>query len=96
MDSCYLASAVVLSLYIYELQSLFRHIMALPGQKRGDCGHLLTAFDKNSFCARCCDEDKGSDPCVAKQDCKFMQCTDKRPSCLGRYIQLQTYEKSEN
>ena len=39
-------------IYIYGLQSLFRHIIVSPVQKRGGCGHLMAAFDNHSFCAR--------------------------------------------
>ena len=37
--------------------------MASPGQKRGLCGHLMAGFDSHTYCARCRDKGKGTDPC---------------------------------
>ena len=45
--------------------------MASPGQRRGLCGHLMAGYDKHSFCARCRDKKKGSDPCVKDEVCPF-------------------------
>ena len=47
--------------------------MASSGQKHGGCGNLMAGFDSHSYCARCCDKEKGKDPCVEKPDadCKF-------------------------
>ena len=43
--------------------------MVSPGQTRGQCGHLMTGFDKHSVCARCRDKKKGSDPFVQDKVC---------------------------
>ena len=40
-------------------------------QKHGGCGHSMAAFDTHSFCARCRDKGKGTDPYVANNDCFF-------------------------
>ena len=45
--------------------------MALPGQRRGLCGHLLAGFDSHAYCAHCRDKSKGDNPCVKNMDCKF-------------------------
>ena len=47
--------------------------MSSPGQKRGGCGHVMANFDQHTFCARCRDKNKGTDPCVENkgQECKF-------------------------
>ena len=43
--------------------------MSSPGQKRGSCGHIMASFDSHSFCARCREKGKGSDPCISHNDC---------------------------
>ena len=43
--------------------------MASPGQSRGQCGHIMAAFDPHSVCARCRDKKKGEDPCVEDKPC---------------------------
>ena len=43
--------------------------MSSPAQKHGSCGHIMASFDSHSFCARCREKGKGSDPCVLKNDC---------------------------
>ena len=43
--------------------------MSSPAQKHGSCGHIMASFDTHSFCARCREKGKGSDPCVLKNDC---------------------------
>ena len=49
--------------------------MAPPGQKRRAVAILWQAFFVLlffcSFCARCYDKGKGSDPCISKQECAF-------------------------
>ena len=48
--------------------------MASPGQKRGACDHLMTAFDQHTR-AICRDKGQGVDPCVypcvLKQDSRY-------------------------
>ena len=43
--------------------------MSSPSQKHGSCGHLMASFDSHSFCTRCREKGKGSDPCVSHNDC---------------------------
>ena len=43
--------------------------MASPGQRRGNCGHIMAAFDGHKRCARCRDKKLGDDPCVKNQPC---------------------------
>ena len=43
--------------------------MASPGQRRGNCGHIMAAFDGHKKCARCRDKKLGDDPCVKDQPC---------------------------
>ena len=43
--------------------------MSSPAPKHGSCGHIMASFDSHSFCARCREKGKGSDPCVLKNDC---------------------------
>ena len=43
--------------------------MSSPSQKHGNCGHIMASFDSHSFCARCREKGKGSDPCVSHNDC---------------------------
>ena len=31
---------------------------------------MMAGFDTHSFCARCRDKGKGSDPCISKSDCQ--------------------------
>ena len=45
--------------------------MSSPGQRKGNCGHIMASFDKHSRCARCWDKGQGEDPCVKKQPCEF-------------------------
>ena len=48
--------------------------MSSPGQRRGTCGHAMAIFDQHSYCARCCEKNKGKDLCVESKDttsCKF-------------------------
>ena len=42
--------------------------MSSPSQKHGSCGHIMASFDSHSFCARCREKGKGSDPCTSKND----------------------------
>ena len=44
-------------------------IMSSPSQKHGSCGHIMASIDSHSFCARCREKGKGSDPCVLHNDC---------------------------
>ena len=45
-------------------------IMALSGQRKGGCGHIMASFDTHIRCARCRENGTGSDPCVqGKDDC---------------------------
>ena len=54
--------------------------MASPGLKRGSCGHLMAAFDKQSYCAHCCEKSKGTDPCTLKrEDCPH--CNIRTETC---------------
>ena len=43
--------------------------MASPGQRRGNCGHIMAAFDGHKKCARYRDKKLGDDPCVKNQLC---------------------------
>ena len=43
--------------------------MSSRGQKHGSCGHIMASFDSHSFCTRCREKGKGSDPCIAHNDC---------------------------
>ena len=43
--------------------------MSSPSQKHGSCGHIMASFDSHSFCARCREKGKGSDPCISHNDC---------------------------
>ena len=43
--------------------------MSSHSQKHGSCGHIMASFDSHSFCARCREKGKGSDPCVNHNDC---------------------------
>ena len=43
--------------------------MSSPSQKHGSCGHIMASFDSHSFCARCREKSKGSDPCISHNDC---------------------------
>ena len=43
--------------------------MSSPSQKHGSCGHIMASFDSHSFCARCREKGKGSDPYTSKNDC---------------------------
>ena len=59
--------------------------MSSPGQKRGSCGHTMVIFDQHSYCARCCEKNKGKDPCVESKDttsCKF--CSAFTPEQLAQ------------
>ena len=44
--------------------------MSSPGQKRGNCGHVMASFDGHSFC---CEKGKGKDTCVETpaKECTF-------------------------
>ena len=42
--------------------------MSSPSQKHGSCGHIMASFNSHSFCARCREKSKGSDPCIS-HDC---------------------------
>ena len=43
--------------------------MSSPSQKHGSCGHIMASFDSHSFCARCREKGKGSDPWISNNDC---------------------------
>ena len=43
--------------------------MASPGQRRGNCGHIMAGFDGHKKCARCREKKLGDDPCVKDQVC---------------------------
>ena len=43
--------------------------MASPGQRRGNCGHIMAGFDQHEKCAHCRDKKVGSDPCVKDKPC---------------------------
>ena len=47
------------------------YIMASPGQKHGNCGHVMAMFDLHNNCV--CYRKKGVsiDPCVLKKDCEL-------------------------
>ena len=45
--------------------------MASPGQRRGNCGHIMAAFDGHKKCARCRDKKLGDDPCVKDHPCSI-------------------------
>ena len=44
--------------------------MSSPGQKHGRCEHIMASFNSHSFCARCREKGKGSDPCISHNDCQ--------------------------
>ena len=48
----------------------YQIIMSSPGQKHGSCGHIMASFDSHSFCARCREKGKGTDPCILHNDCQ--------------------------
>ena len=59
--------------------------MSSPGQRRGACGHAMAIFDQHSYCARCCEKNKGKDPCMESKDtttCKF--CSAFTPEQLAQ------------
>ena len=61
--------------------------MSSPGQRRGGCGHVKANFDQHSYCARCCEKNKGQDPCVENKDptnCKV--CLALTPEQLLIYL----------
>ena len=66
--------------------------MSSPGQKRGGCSHAMANFDQHTFCARCRDKNKGTDPCVENkgQECKF--CLALTPEQLAQ-ISTPSYKK---
>ena len=43
--------------------------MSSPGQKHGSYEHIMTSFDSHSFCVRCREKGKVSDPCIS-HDCQ--------------------------
>ena len=45
--------------------------MASPGQRRGNCGHIMAGFDGHKKCARCREKKLGDDPCVKDQVCSI-------------------------
>ena len=50
-----------------------RHIMS-SGQRRGNCGHIMSSFDSHTHCARSRDKGKGKDFCVENlqsSDCQI-------------------------
>ena len=59
--------------------------MSSPGQRRRGCGHVMANFDWHSYCARCCEKNKGKDLCVENKDtttCKF--CLALTPDQIAR------------
>ena len=52
--------------------------MASPGQRRGNCGHIMAAFDGHKKCARCRDKMLGDDPCVKDQLCTICDAFTKQ------------------
>ena len=60
------------------------YIMASPGQRRGNCGHIMAAFDGHKKCARCRDKKLGDDPCVKNQLCTICDSfTEQQRSMLS-------------
>ena len=58
--------------------------MASPGQRRGNCGHIMAAFDGHKKCARCRDKKLGDDPCVKNQLCTICDSfTEQQRSMLS-------------
>ena len=45
--------------------------MASPGQRRGNCGHIMAGFDGHKKCARCREKKLGDDPCVKDLVCSI-------------------------
>ena len=45
-----------------------RHIMSSPGQRRGNCGHVMVSFDSRTHNTRCRDRGKGKNFCVENSD----------------------------
>ena len=41
--------------------------MSSPSQKHES--YIMASFDSHSFCARCSEKGKGSDPCISNNDC---------------------------
>ena len=39
-------------------------VMALPGQRRGSCGHIMAGFDMHETCTQCRDKGLRKDPCI--------------------------------
>ena len=70
---------------MYLIFTSFQYIMSSPSQKHGSCGHIMASFDSHSFCARCREKSKGSDPCILHNDC---------PACNSltedQHLQLST------
>ena len=54
---------------LYLIFTFYQYIMSSPSQKHGSCGHIMASFDSHSFCARCREKSKGSDPCISHNDC---------------------------
>ena len=58
--------------------------MASPGQRRGNCGHIMAGFDGHKKCVRCRDKKFGDDPCVKDQVCSVCDSfTDLQRSMLS-------------
>ena len=45
--------------------------MASPGQRRGNCGHIMAGFDGHKKCARCREKKLGDDSCVKDLVCSI-------------------------
>ena len=71
--------------------------MASPGQRRGNCGHIMAAFDGHKKCARCRDKKLGDDPCVKNQLCTICDSfTEQQRSMLSTpQYKIRKDKKSE-
>ena len=58
--------------------------MASPGQRRGNCGHIMAGFDGHKKCARCREKKLGDDPCVKDLVCSICNAfSDQQRSMLS-------------
>ena len=58
--------------------------MASPGQRRGNCGHIMAGFNGHKKCARCREKKLGDDPCVKDLVCSICNAfSDQQRSMLS-------------
>ena len=71
--------------------------MALSGQRKGGCGHIMANFDTHVCCARCREKGSGTDPCVqGKDDCAacLLLTPDQRKQLATPTYKLRKEKKS--